>query len=441
MSDQTPQLLERIRQQFDSVPYPNFPLEMSPKENYESLFCHNFLTPYYLRNQRLPDIEEIVILDAGCGSGYTSLTLAEANPDAKIVGIDLSVESVKLAEQRLKYYGFDNTEFHALSIDDLPQFGMEFDYINCDEVLYLLPDVASGLTSLKSVLKPEGVIRGNLHSSLQRFNYYQGQQIFKLMGLMDSNPAEFEVEIVVETMKALKDTVKLKAATWQDFKEKKELKEIILANFLLVGDRGATIPELFAALQAADLEFISMVNWRQWELLDLFENPDNLPMVWALMLPELSVEQKLSLFELLHPTHRLLDFWCGHPGQAAPAHPITDWSMSDWQRAQVSLHPQLRATKIRDALTHSILKHEFFEFSRYITNPTRKPVVLESTIAADLLPLWEGSQSLSALVERSLSIRPCNPITLQPRTPEQAWQELQELLTYLEVFLYVLLET
>jgi hypothetical protein len=44
-------------------------------------------------------------------------------------------------------------------------------------------------------------------------------------------------------------------------------------------------------------------------------------------------------------------------------------------------------------------------------------------------------------VERSLSIRPCNPITLQPRTPEQAWQELQELLTHLEVFLYVLLET
>jgi hypothetical protein len=164
-------------------------------------------------------------------------------------------------------------------------------------------------------------------------------------------------------------------------------------------------------------------------------------MVWALMLPELSVEQKLSLFELLHPTHRLLDFWCGHPGQATPAHPIADWSMSDWQRAQVSLHPQLRATKIRNALTNSILKHEFFEFSRYITNPTRKPVVLESTIAADLLPLWEGSQSLSALVERSLSIRPCNPITLQPRTPEQAWQELQELLTHLEVFLYVLLET
>jgi len=49
-------------------------------------------------------------------------------------------------------------------------------------------------------------------------------------------------------------------------------------NYLLQGDKGFTITELFAALKAADLEFISMVNWRQWDLMDLFKekDPENL---------------------------------------------------------------------------------------------------------------------------------------------------------------------
>ncbi len=48
------------------------------------------------------------------------------------------------------------------------ELGLEFDYINADEVLYLLPDIVEGLKAMKAVLKPEGIIRTNLHSSFQR---------------------------------------------------------------------------------------------------------------------------------------------------------------------------------------------------------------------------------------------------------------------------------
>jgi 2-polyprenyl-3-methyl-5-hydroxy-6-metoxy-1,4-benzoquinol methylase len=440
MSEQNSELVEKIRQQFDSAPYPNIPLDKTPKDDYELLFIHDSVTPYYLRNQRVINTEGTIILDAGCGSGYKSLVLAEANPGATIVGIDLSEASVKLAEQRLHYYGFNNAKFYAMSIADLPQLGLEFDYINCDDVLYLIPDLVNNLIAMRSVLKPTGIMRGNLHSAFQRFNYYRAQQAFQLMGLMDSNPGELEIEVVTETMQALKDTIILKVATWNQNKNR-DSQEVILANYLLQGDTGYTIPDMFAALDAAGLEFISMVNWRQWGLLDLFEDPENLPLFWAMGLPDLPVPQQLHLFELIHPIHRLLDFWCGHPNQANPAPSVANWSESDWQHAQVSLHPQLRSDKIRDTVTNSILKHEFFEFSRYITNQTRKPIVVESEIAADLYPLWEGPQSLAALAQRSLQIRPRNPITLEPRTLEQATQEIQDLLTRLEVFLYILLET
>jgi ubiquinone/menaquinone biosynthesis C-methylase UbiE len=148
MDNNATDLREKIRQQFDTGPYPRTPLEKSPKNDAMSLYIHNLINPYYLRNQKVIETEGKLILDAGCGSGYKSLVLAEANPGAKIIGVDISEKSVDLARQRLQYHGFDNTDFHVISIEQLPQLGLDFDYINCDEVLYLFRDPSVGLQAM-----------------------------------------------------------------------------------------------------------------------------------------------------------------------------------------------------------------------------------------------------------------------------------------------------
>lgn len=440
MNNQSSELLEKIRQQFEFDPYPRIPLDLSPKKDGNLLFIHNLVTPYYLRNKKALETEGKFILDAGCGTGYKSLVLAEANPGAKIVGIDLSEHSIERAQQRLKYHGFENADFHVLSIDELPKLGLEFDYINCDELLYLFPDTSLGLKALKSVLKSQGIIRSNLHSSIQRFNIFRAQEVFKMMGLMDSNPEDPEIEMALETMKALKDGVDLKVRTWDSGYEGEDGKQRVLMNYLFQGDKGYTIPDLFAALRAAELEFVSMVNWRHWEVLDLFKEPDNLPVFLGMSLPELSIEERLHLFELLHPMHRLLDFWCGHPGQADSSVPMEQWERSDWQQAWVHLHPQLRTQQSQEDLMECIAKHRPFEISRYVTATTMVPIVVESGMAACLLPLWEGAQSVASLVERWLKIRPSHPVTLEPVSDRAAFDEIKELLSTLEAFLYVLLE-
>jgi SAM-dependent methyltransferase len=438
MDSKASELQEKIRQQFDTVPYPRRPLEESSKGDCNTLFLHNLGTPYYLRYQKAIGTEGKVILDAGCGTGYKSLALAEANPGAKVVGIDLSEESVKIARYRLQYHGFESAEFYPLSIEDLPCLGFQFDYINADEVLYLLPDPVRGLQAMKSVLKPEGIIRTNFHCSLSRFYYFIGQEVFKLMGLMDGNPQELEISLVRETMRALKDGVLLKSRTWLPGCETSD--ELILANFLLQGDKGHTIPEMFAALQAADLEFISMVNWRSWDLTDLFKDPDELPVFLGLALPGLSVEQQLHLFEMLHPIHTLLDFWCGHPGRAQSFVPVEEWANSDWLGARAHLHPQLRVESVREDLLECVANRRPWEISHYITAPTKAPIFVESHMAASLLPLWEEAQPVSALVERWLKIRPLNPGTLEPVSQQKAFEEVKGLLSDLETFLYVLLQ-
>jgi len=437
MNEQALDSLEKVRKQFDAAPYPRAPLDFYPR-NIQYLYIHNLVTPYYLRNQKVVETEGKVILDAGCGTGYKTLALAVANPGAKIVGIDLSEESVKLARQRLQYHGFEEAEFYPLSIEDLPKLDREFDYINNDEVLYLLSNPAAGLEAMKSVLKPDGIIRTNLHSSLQRENYYRAQEVFKMLGLLDDNPEEAEIEQVREIMKTLKDDALLKVNTWIPAQENDQ--EWLIANYLLQGDKGYTIPEVFSALRAADLEFVSVVNWPQWELMDLFIEPDNLPVFLGISLPGLSLEEQLHLFELLHPIHRLLDFWCGHSNAAKPVVPVAEWTALDWQGALVHIHPQMKATQVREELVACATQIQSFAISQYLPFAKDPALLMDSAVAACIIPLLDRPQRISSLVEQWLQVRPVHPVTLQPTEPEVASQTVKQMLTTLEEIGFVLLE-
>jgi ubiquinone/menaquinone biosynthesis C-methylase UbiE len=440
--DSSQEVFEKIRQQYDSTPYPRAPLDYTPKSDYNNLFIHSLVTPYYLKYQKVVDTTNTLILDAGCGSGVNALTLAWANPGARIVGVDISAESIDLAKQRLNHHGFTNCEFHTLSILDLPSLGMEFDYINCDETLYFWPDrdPSQGLKAFKSVLKPTGIIRTNLHSALQRASIYRAQALFKLMGLYEENPGELEAEVVIETMKALKDQVQIKAQTWQQDYERSDSRETIFMNFLIQGDQGFTIPEVFAALQTSELEFLSMVKWREWELLELFKDSKNLPAVWAMSLPELDMQDRLHVFELLNPVHRLLDFWCSHPNTPMISSSVAQWSDADWERSVVHLHPLLRTETVKADLIEALHKRRNFEISRYITATVSRPILVDSSILSCLVELWDGAQPFTNLLKRWQALYPLDPVTLEPQEVTVGFGLLRETLTALEAFLYVLLE-
>ncbi len=439
MTDPQSDLLDKIRQQFDSSPYPKIPLEQSPKDNPNELYIHSLVTSFYLRDQKVADTKGKVILDAGCGSGYKSLVLAEANLGAKVVGVDISAESIKLAEQRLKHHGFDNAEFIVASIEELPSLGYQFDYINCDELLYLFPDPAIALKSMKSVLKPDGIIRSNLHSSIQRHSIFRAQKMFAMMGLLDENPEELEIEVVFETMQALKDGVLLKAQTWNPNYTSKDSKQEILMNHLFQGDKGYTIADLFTALKLADLEFISMVNWREWDFRDLFKEANNLPVFLEMSLPDLSIEDRLQMYELLHPIHRLLDFWCGHPQQIQNFVPLIEWSDEDWQTAKVYLHPQLNTSKFKEDLVTSAIGCGMLNLNNYLS--THKQVVtLDSSMATCLWPLLDAPQTMLSLVERWKKFRPVDPVTLQPIDHQKAFQLVQNTVRSLEGLDYLMIE-
>lgn len=439
-----------LQKQYDSLPYPQIPIEQSPQGYYDTLFIHDLRTPYYLYQQKKVNTQDKLILDAGCGSGWTSLFLAYANPGAKIIGIDLSSKSIEVAKTRLNYHGFTKTEFYPLSIDDLQQLNCRFDYINCDEVIYLLPEPQKALQIFQSVLNENGIVRVNFHSYYQRFNFFRMQKLFEEIGLLNENPEDFEIELVKETMDNLTKSVIAKQEWQNKFlsldshdSQPQNLKEAILVNYLLQGDKGYTIPQVFTMLKQANLDFLSMVKWRHWNIRDLFKNPNSLPDMWEMGLAETSVEQELHLYELLNPVHRLIDFWCVKRG-TIPSDSnklIANWDLSDWYNAKIYLHPQIKSPLIKTDLLKIIETQEPFLFNRYITFPSKGNVQIESNMASCLLILWEQeTTSLRELVERWLKIQPVELISLQPKSESTACQELIEIIIKLENFLYILVE-
>ncbi|MEM9770621.1 MAG: methyltransferase domain-containing protein, partial [Cyanobacteria bacterium P01_D01_bin.73] len=214
--------LAKIRAQFDRAPYPRQPLEAKPTSL--RLYNHCLVTAYHRRYQKIVETEGKRILDVGCGSGFGTLTLALANPGTTLVGVDLSPASLDLARERMEHYGFgDRCRFEVLKLEELEQLLPEkFDYINCDELLYLQPDPSVGLAAMKTVLANEGIIRTNLHSELQRNYFFRAQKLAHLMGLMDENPGEMEVEVFRELFESLGNSTVLKQRTWRPENAEKE---------------------------------------------------------------------------------------------------------------------------------------------------------------------------------------------------------------------------
>jgi SAM-dependent methyltransferase len=101
---------------------------------------------------------ESTVLEAGCGVGAQTVTLARRSPDARFTSVDVSARSIAEAERRTDQAGLANVEFRQADIFDLP-FGTEsFDHVFVCFVLEHLSRPVDALAALDRVLKPGGTI-------------------------------------------------------------------------------------------------------------------------------------------------------------------------------------------------------------------------------------------------------------------------------------------
>jgi SAM-dependent methyltransferase len=97
-----------------------------------------------------------LVLEAGCGVGSQTVTLAHRSPDAHFISVDLSAASI--AEARRRTAGLTNVEFRQADIFDLPFSAETFDHVFVCFVLEHLARPVAALAILKQLLRPGGSI-------------------------------------------------------------------------------------------------------------------------------------------------------------------------------------------------------------------------------------------------------------------------------------------
>jgi len=98
------------------------------------------------------------VLEAGCGVGAQTVTLARNSPDARITSVDLSGVSLARARHEADAAGITNVRFQQADILALPYEPGSFDHVFVCFVLEHLRRPIAALQALETLLKPGGTI-------------------------------------------------------------------------------------------------------------------------------------------------------------------------------------------------------------------------------------------------------------------------------------------
>ena len=99
-----------------------------------------------------------VVLEAGCGVGAQTVTLAQRSPDARFTSVDVSAESVAKAKRTTDAAGLTNVQFQQADIFALPFAPESFDHVFVCFVLEHVSRPVKALAILNGLLRPGGTM-------------------------------------------------------------------------------------------------------------------------------------------------------------------------------------------------------------------------------------------------------------------------------------------
>jgi 2-polyprenyl-6-hydroxyphenyl methylase/3-demethylubiquinone-9 3-methyltransferase len=136
--------------------------------------CSEFKALHDINPLRLDYVDRRVglrgktVLDVGCGGGILAESMAQRG--ARVTGIDLAAEALKVAQLHLLESGHQ-VEYRTISAEDLArEAARSYDVITCMELLEHVPDPASTVLACAALVKPGGdVIFSTINRNLKSY--------------------------------------------------------------------------------------------------------------------------------------------------------------------------------------------------------------------------------------------------------------------------------
>jgi len=95
------------------------------------------------------------VLDIGCGTGTLPFLLARKNPNAAVIGVDVSEESIAYAKQHYAPRAA-NLSYHVGSVENLYQMFQDIDMITCVGAMHHFPSLDSAIHQIMQTLSDQG---------------------------------------------------------------------------------------------------------------------------------------------------------------------------------------------------------------------------------------------------------------------------------------------
>jgi SAM-dependent methyltransferase len=306
---------------YNTYPFPPDPLLDEPPPGYN--WRWNWLAAHGFCTGQKPQKQDIHILDAGCGTGVGTEYLVHLNPQATVVGIDLSAGALAVAKERCQRSGADRVEFHHLSLFDVEQLPGEFDLINCVGVLHHTPDPIRGIQGLAKKLAPGGLMHIFVYGELGRWEIQLMQKAIAL--LQGDNKGDYRdgVQVGRQIFASLPENNRLVKYEKQRWSLENQRDECFADMYVHPQEIDYNVETLFELIDASGLEFIGFSNPGFWELERLLSKAPEL----VERAQNLSDRQRYRLIELLDPEVTHYEFFLGRP-------PLL---RNDWSADQVLL--------------------------------------------------------------------------------------------------------
>lgn len=305
-----PGVTDEVKDFYERYPYPR---PVDSLEKYRELWKdeQRRLADYHLYWPSKPFRKNFSVLVAGCGTSQAAKH-AMRWPEAQVAGIDFSATSVRCTEELKRKYHLENLQVHQLPLEQAHELGKSFDQVVCTGVLHHLEDPDAGLTTLRGVMKPDGVMHLMVYATFGRVGITMLKEFCRLLGVQATGEGIRDLMTALEALPAghpLETLLK----TAPDFRH-----EAALADALLhPRDRAYSVPELFDWIKNAGLTFSRWIKQAPYDshcgILSSLPQQEKLK--------QLPIEEQYAAAELFRgsmPRHSIIVYRDDAPEQRMP---------------------------------------------------------------------------------------------------------------------------